>query len=227
MNRIEDYLEVKLNIVEWIKDYADKSKIKSLVVGVSGGIDSAVVSTLCAETGLPTYVIGMPIHQKEDQENLSDGHLDWMLEKYSNVTKLKYDLSNTFDTFVSAMDGYNDNKLALANTRSRIRMVTLYQVAGSVGGIVVGTGNKVEDLLLDAKDEAKEILEKAEADVAKVKADAEKIVEYERNGQLESLKQRVISRALDQAEVELHKDMNDDFHSTALKRAKTQIEANA
>ena len=64
MNRIEDYLEVKLNIVEWIKDYADKSKIKSLVVGVSGGIDSAVVSTLCAETGLPTYVIGMPIHQK-------------------------------------------------------------------------------------------------------------------------------------------------------------------
>ncbi len=78
-----------------------------------------------------------------------------------------------------------------------------------------------------AKAEAKEILEKAEADVAKVKADAEKIVEYERNGQLESLKQRVISRALDQAEVELHKDMNDDFHSTALKRAKTQIEANA
>ena len=145
MNRIKDYLEVKLNIVEWINDYADKSKIKSLVVGVSGGIDSAVVSTLCAETGLPTYVIGMPIHQKEDQENLSDGHLDWMLEKYSNVTKLKYDLSNTFDTFVSAMDGYNDNKLALANTRSRIRMVTLYQVAGSVGGIVVGTGNKVED----------------------------------------------------------------------------------
>ena len=125
MNRIKDYLELKLNIVEWIKEYADKNKIKSLVIGVSGGIDSAVVSTLCAETGLPTYVLGMPIHQKEDQENLSDTHLDWLAWKYTNVTKLKYDLSNTFDTFVSTMDGYNDNKLALANTRSRIRMVTL------------------------------------------------------------------------------------------------------
>ena len=145
MNRIKNYLELKLNIVEWIKDYATKNNIKALVVGVSGGIDSAVVSTLCAETGLPTYVLGMPIHQKEDQENLSDTHLDWLEKKYSNATKLKYDLSNTFNTFVSAMDGYNDNKLALANTRSRIRMVTLYQVAGSVGGIVVGTGNKVED----------------------------------------------------------------------------------
>ena len=145
MNRIEDYLELKLNLVKWIKEYADKNKIKSLVVGVSGGIDSAVVSTLCAETGLPTYVLGMPIHQKEDQENLSDIHLDWLVGKYTNVTKLKYDLSDTFNTFVSAMDGYNENKLALANTRSRIRMVTLYQVAGSVGGIVVGTGNKVED----------------------------------------------------------------------------------
>jgi len=117
----------------------------SLVVGVSGGIDSAVASTLSAETGLPTYVLGMPIHQKEEQEDLSDAHLDWLEQKYPNVTRLKYDLSETFDTFVSAIDGYNDNKLALANTRSRLRMVTLYQVAGSVSGIVVGTGNKVED----------------------------------------------------------------------------------
>ncbi len=145
MDRITDYYELKLNIVEWIKGYADKNKIKSLVVGVSGGIDSAVVSTLCAETGLPTYTLGMPIHQNEDQENLSDAHLDWLTWKYTNVTRLKFDLTNTFDTFVSSMDGYNENKLALANTRSRIRMITLYQVAGSVGGIVVGTGNKVED----------------------------------------------------------------------------------
>ncbi len=145
MDRITDYYELKLNVVEWIKGYADKNKIKSLVVGVSGGIDSAVVSTLCAETGLPTYTLGMPIHQNEDQENLSDAHLDWLTWKYTNVTRLKFDLTNTFDTFVSSMDGYNENKLALANTRSRIRMITLYQVAGSVGGIVVGTGNKVED----------------------------------------------------------------------------------
>lgn len=145
MDRITDYYELKLNVVEWIKGYADKNKIKSLVIGVSGGIDSAVVSTLCAETGLPTYTLGMPIHQNEDQENLSDAHLDWLTWKYTNVTRLKFDLTNTFDTFVSSMDGYNENKLALANTRSRIRMITLYQVAGSVGGIVVGTGNKVED----------------------------------------------------------------------------------
>jgi NAD+ synthase len=145
MDRITDYYELKLNIVEWIKEYAEKNKINSLVVGVSGGIDSAVVSTLCAETGMPTYVLGMPIHQNEEQENLSDAHLDWLTWKYTNATKLKFDLTNTFDTFVSSMDGYNENKLALANTRSRIRMITLYQVAGSVGGIVVGTGNKVED----------------------------------------------------------------------------------
>ena len=145
MDRITDYFELKLNIVEWIKDYTEKNKINSLVVGVSGGIDSALVSTLCAETGMPTYVLGMPIHQNEEQENLSDAHLEWLTWKYTNVTKLKFDLTNTFDTFVSSMDGYNDNKLALANTRSRIRMITLYQVAGSVGGIVVGTGNKVED----------------------------------------------------------------------------------
>ena len=145
MDRITDYYELKLNIVEWIKEYAEKNKINSLVVGVSGGIDSAVVSTLCAETGMPTYVLGMPIHQNEEQENLSDVHLEWLTCKYTNVTKLKFDLTNTFDTFVSSMNGYNDNKLALANTRSRIRMITLYQVAGSVGGIVVGTGNKVED----------------------------------------------------------------------------------
>ena len=145
MDRITDYLELKLNIVEWIDEYVKKNPVEALVVGVSGGIDSAVVSTLCAETGLPTYALGMPIHQKEDQENLSDTPLEWLSWKYTNVTKLKFDLTNTFDTFVSSMDGYNNNKLALANTRSRIRMVTLYQVAGSVSGIVVGTGNKVED----------------------------------------------------------------------------------
>ena len=145
MNRIKDYSELKLRLIDWLIDYVIKYDIKSLIIGVSGGIDSAVVSTLCAETGLPTYVLGMPIHQKEDQENLSDTHLDWLEQKYPNVTRLKYDLSNTFDTFVSSMNGYNNNKLALANSRSRLRMVTLYQVAGSVGGIVVGTGNKVED----------------------------------------------------------------------------------
>jgi NAD+ synthase len=145
MNRITDYPELTQKIVDWIDEYVNKNPVEALVVGVSGGIDSAVVSTLCAETGLPTYAVGMPIHQDAEQESLSDAHLDWLTSQYTNVTKVKFDLTNTFDTFASTMDGYNENKLALANSRSRIRMITLYQVAGSVGGIVVGTGNKVED----------------------------------------------------------------------------------
>ena len=145
MNRVKDYEQLKNKIVAWIKDYTKENGIKSLVVGVSGGIDSAVVSTLCAETGLPTYVLGMPIHQKEEQESLSDTHLEWLHTKFSNVICHKFDLSKTFDTFQFTMKEFGANKLALANSRSRLRMVTLYQVAGSVGGIVVGTGNKVED----------------------------------------------------------------------------------
>jgi NAD+ synthase len=145
MNRIKDYLGLKNRIVTWISDYYWKYNIKSLVVGVSGGIDSAVVSTLCAETGLDVYALGMPIHQNKDQESLSDSHLDWLKNKYSNVTTLKFDLTNTFDTFKYDLERYATNELALANTRSRLRMVTLYQIAGQFGGIVVGTGNKVED----------------------------------------------------------------------------------
>jgi NAD+ synthase len=87
----------------------------------------------------------MPIHQKEEQETLSDVHLEWLANNFSNVTTLKYDLTGVFDIFKQTMNGYGENVHALANSRSRIRMVTLYQVAGSVGGIVVGTGNKVED----------------------------------------------------------------------------------
>jgi NAD+ synthase len=145
MNRIKDYEELTNKIVTWIKDYVRENNIKALVVGVSGGIDSAVVSTLCAETGLPTYALGMPIHQKEDQENLSDAHLEWLHSKFPNVIAHKFDLSKTFDTFQFSMREFGSDKLSLANSRSRLRMVTLYQVAGSVGGIVVGTGNKVED----------------------------------------------------------------------------------
>ena len=145
MNRVKDYLELKRRIVDWIATYTETNGIKSLVVGVSGGIDSAVVSTLCAETGLPVYALGMPIHQNKNQESLSDSHLEWLKNRYSNVTTLKFDLTNTFDTFKYDLERYATNELALANTRSRLRMVTLYQIAGQFGGIVVGTGNKVED----------------------------------------------------------------------------------
>ena len=145
MNRIEDYEVLKNRIVEWIKDYAESNGIKSLVVGVSGGIDSAVTSTLAAETGLMTYCIGMPLLQKEEQESLSDIHLDWLGDTYWDTKTEKFDLSNLFEVFRYTMRKYGEDALALANTRARLRMATLYQVAQTVGGIVVGTGNKVED----------------------------------------------------------------------------------
>ena len=145
MNRIEDYEVLKNRIVSWIKDYAESNGIKSLVVGVSGGIDSAVTSTLAAETGLMTYCIGMPLLQKEEQESLSDIHLDWLGDTYWDTKTEKFDLSNLFEVFRYTMRKYGEDELALANTRARLRMATLYQVAQTVGGIVVGTGNKVED----------------------------------------------------------------------------------
>ena len=145
MNRIEDYNVLKNRIVKWIKGYADTNNLQALVVGVSGGIDSAVVSTLCAETKLPTFVLGMPIHQDHDQESLSDNHLAWLDKKYDNVKTLKFDLTRTFETFKKTLNEYSHDEHVLANTRSRLRMVTLYQIAGKYNGIVVGTGNKVED----------------------------------------------------------------------------------
>ena len=145
MDRIEDYQELKERIVKWIKDYADENKIQSLVVGVSGGIDSAVVSTLCAETGLPVFPLGMPIHQDSDQESLSDLHLAWLEKKYKNVKTLKFNLTKVFEKFKEALQDYSNDNLSLANSRSRLRMTTLYQIAGKYNGMVVGTGNKVED----------------------------------------------------------------------------------
>jgi NAD+ synthase len=150
MNRITDYAELKVRIVEWITDYVTKNNIKALVVGVSGGIDSSVVSTLCAETGLPTYILSMPLNQIHSQAQLSEVHREFLANNYENVTPLRVDLSSTYEQFTKSLgfwlgDEYVSNKLSLANTKSRIRMVTLYQVAGTVGGIVVGTGNKVED----------------------------------------------------------------------------------
>ena len=145
MNRIVDYVDLKNRIVKWLGDYVIEHNIKAFVVGVSGGIDSAVSSTLAASTGLPTYVLGMPIHQKEEQETLSDAHLEWLQSNFPNVIVNKFDLTKVFDTFQFTMRELGFNELALANSRSRLRMATLYQVATSVGGIVVGTGNKVED----------------------------------------------------------------------------------
>ena len=145
MNRITDYSKLKTNITDWMADYMKSSGMNCFVVGVSGGIDSAVASTLAAETRYNVFALGMPIHQKPEQESLSDAHLKWLSEKYVNVEAVKIDLTNTFDTFTNDLERYATDKHALANTRSSLRMVTLYQFAGQYKGIVVGTGNKVED----------------------------------------------------------------------------------
>ena len=133
-------------ITNWIKQYANSLIFQppSLVIGVSGGIDSAVTSTLCAKTGFKTIAISMPIKQNSSQHDLSIKHLDWLKNNFDNVQTLTIDLDKVFDSFSSLMKGFN-NTLAFANSRSRLRMITLYQVAQAKKGIVVGTGNKVED----------------------------------------------------------------------------------
>lgn len=130
-------------ISNWLKDYLKSNNLDCFVIGISGGIDSALTSTLCAQTGEKTLVVSMPIHQAQDQLQRAHNHINWLKEKYSNVESFEFDLTNTFETFKSLFP--TENKLALANSRSRLRMVTLYQVAGSYKGLVVGTGNKVED----------------------------------------------------------------------------------
>jgi NAD+ synthase len=132
-------------ISKWLKKYADRNGIKSLVVGVSGGIDSAVVSTLCCETGIPTYIVSMPIHQNNSQLERANNHSKWLVTNYTNSIPLEIDLTDLFERFSCLFIEDLKNNLSLANTRSRLRMVTLYQVAGSKNGLVVGTGNKIED----------------------------------------------------------------------------------
>ena len=145
MNRITDYSKLKTDISDWMANYMKSSGMNCFIVGVSGGIDSAVVSTLAAETRYNVFALGMPIHQNPEQESLSDAHLKWLSEKYINVEAVKINLTNTFETFRYDLERHATDDHALANTRSRLRMVTLYQFAGQYKGIVVGTGNKVED----------------------------------------------------------------------------------
>jgi NAD+ synthase len=147
MNRIIDYENLSIKIQDWIKSYVNENGISTLVVGVSGGIDSAVVSTLCAETGIPTIVVGMPINSSPENTKLSDLQISLLSAKYDNVEGYYIDLSPVFESFKShkAFDKRFNSELGFANTKSRLRMVSLYQIAASVGGIVIGTGNKVED----------------------------------------------------------------------------------
>ena len=139
--------KVSKHIVSWIDNYLNKSKMKGLVVGVSGGIDSALTSTLCAETKRNVLCIEMPINQNKDQVSRSKKHIEWLKKKYSNVSSITISLDNTFDSFIRSIPEVKsqENNLSLANTRSRLRMVTLYYFSALKKYIVVGTGNKVED----------------------------------------------------------------------------------
>ena len=120
------------------------SKAQSLVIGISGGIDSSVSSTLSAMTGLKTIVLSMPIKQKSLQHDLSIKHQSWLIKNFKNVEAHTINLDKLFETFVTSLSKF-DNELGMANSRARLRMTTLYQVAAANKGIVVGTGNKVED----------------------------------------------------------------------------------
>lgn len=131
-------------ITTWIREYAEQNSIQSLVVGISGGIDSSVVSALSARTGMPVTAVTMPIRQLPNLHDLSMRHGAWLTERYANVTHTVVDLTPVFDQFESAMGTY-DNLLGMANSRARLRMACLYQIAQHNYGIVVGTGNKVED----------------------------------------------------------------------------------
>ena len=133
-------------ISNWIKSYVDQmpNKAQSLVIGISGGIDSSVSSTLSAMTGLKTIVLTMPIKQKENQHDLSLKHQEWLVKKFKNVEAHTISLDKLFETFSSTLNKF-DNEHGYANSRARLRMTTLYQVAAANKGIVVGTGNKVED----------------------------------------------------------------------------------
>lgn len=135
-------------IVNWLKDYATKAKMEGFVIGISGGIDSAVTSVLCAKTGLPTLCVEMPIYQDMKQVSRGQQHIHNLKKQYANVSSVCVELTSVFDTFKRQVPIIENKKLVdltLANTRARFRMTTLYYFAGMHRYLVVGTGNKVED----------------------------------------------------------------------------------
>lgn len=140
--------KVRKEIVAWLEAYQQKSHTKGFVVGISGGVDSAVVSALCAETGLPTLCVTLPIHQSEMESSRAKEHIKDLKKRFPNVTHQSIDLGLTFDQFVvdaPKADTKDITDLSLANARSRLRMLSLYYLAQIHGYLVVGTGNKIED----------------------------------------------------------------------------------
>jgi len=133
---------VHQKIIDWLQNYLIESGMKGFVIGISGGIDSAVTSTLCAETGYPVLAVSMPIHQDPTLHGRSELQINWLSNNYELVSFKNVDLSDTYDTFVKAVPS---SELGYANSKARLRMVTLYGLAADHSYLVVGTGNKVED----------------------------------------------------------------------------------
>jgi NAD+ synthase len=136
------------HIVTWLKDYATKTGVKGFIIGISGGVDSALASTLCAKTGLPLLCLEMPIHQEDNQVGRAINHISWLQENFEKVSITEVNLTPVFDSLVAALPPVeNEEKrfMTLANTRARLRMTSLYYFAGLNGYLVAGTGNKVED----------------------------------------------------------------------------------
>ena len=140
--------EINQHIVNWLQSYAEKSGVKGFVIGISGGIDSALTSTLCAQTGFPVLCVEMPIHQAESHVSRANEHMDQLKNRFPNVSTTRVDLTPSFEIFKDNVPTSENEKalhLTLANTRARLRMTTLYYLAGIHGFLVAGTGNKVED----------------------------------------------------------------------------------
>ncbi|MBF7091885.1 NAD(+) synthase [Flavobacterium sp. ALJ2] len=140
--------KVNTYIVEWLKSYATNAKVNGFIIGISGGVDSAVTSTLCAQTGLKVLCVEMPIHQAPNQISRGREHIDQLKKRFPNVSNIETDLTSTFEAFKAATPSDTDIakvNLSLANTRARLRMTSLYYLAGIHGLLVAGTGNKVED----------------------------------------------------------------------------------
>ena len=134
------------HISNWLSDYAKSSASKGFVIGISGGIDSAVTSTLVAKTGLPLICVEMPIHQQKEQVERGKEHINWLKKNFQNVSSTELNLTTIYDGFISQLpNNENTHELALVNTRARLRMTTLYYFAQANNSLVLGTGNKVED----------------------------------------------------------------------------------
>jgi len=132
-------------ITKWLTDYSVSNGNKNFIVGISGGIDSALTSTLCAISGSKTFLVSMPIHQKKAELENANKHMKWLLENYANTEIIEIELTNLLEEYIRVIPDRFQCELGFANSRARLRMTTLYQIASKENGIVVGTGNKIED----------------------------------------------------------------------------------